>query len=138
VLQSVTRWLATKLRLQVNQSKSAVDRPWKRKFLGYVHDPAPAQHCSGVRVKFKKRIRKLTKRNRGASLVQVVSELRSYLLVGEAISASVRPLGTPQFRQLDSPPVEELCLEAVENRQSPVRGTAATGRRERSCRPHRR
>jgi RNA-directed DNA polymerase len=35
VLQSVTRWLATKLRLQVNQSKSAVDRPWKRKFLGF-------------------------------------------------------------------------------------------------------
>jgi len=35
VLQSVTRWLDKKLRLKVNQSKSAVDRPWKRKFLGF-------------------------------------------------------------------------------------------------------
>jgi len=35
VLQSVTKWLDLKLRLKVNQSKSAVDRPWKRKF---VHD----------------------------------------------------------------------------------------------------
>ncbi len=35
VLQSVTTWLATKLRLQVNQKKSAVDRPRKRKFLGF-------------------------------------------------------------------------------------------------------
>ena len=38
VLQSVTRWLAKKLRLKVNESKSAVDRPWKRKFLGFRYD----------------------------------------------------------------------------------------------------
>jgi RNA-directed DNA polymerase len=81
VLQSVTRWLATKLRLQVNQSKSAVDRPWNRKFLGFTFT---TQHKRSIapasRAKFKKRIRELTKRNRGSSLVQVVSELRSYLL----------------------------------------------------------
>jgi RNA-directed DNA polymerase len=35
VLQSVTRWLEKKLRLKVNQDKSAVDRPAKRKFLGF-------------------------------------------------------------------------------------------------------
>jgi RNA-directed DNA polymerase len=35
VLASFTQYLGEKLKLQVNQEKSAVDRPWKRKFLGY-------------------------------------------------------------------------------------------------------
>jgi RNA-directed DNA polymerase len=35
VLASMTRFLETRLKLQVNQEKSAVDRPWKRSFLGY-------------------------------------------------------------------------------------------------------
>jgi RNA-directed DNA polymerase len=81
VLHSVTRWLATQLRLQVNQTKSAVDRPWKRKFLGFTFTAAGQRSIAPTsRQKFKKRIRQLTKRNRGASLSRVVSELRSYLL----------------------------------------------------------
>jgi RNA-directed DNA polymerase len=35
VLTSITRFLNTRLKLRVNQEKSAVDRPWKRVFLGY-------------------------------------------------------------------------------------------------------
>jgi RNA-directed DNA polymerase len=35
VLTSVTRFLQERLRLTVNREKSAVDRPWKRTFLGY-------------------------------------------------------------------------------------------------------
>ena len=35
VMASLTRFLAERLRLKVNRDKSAVDRPWKRKFLGY-------------------------------------------------------------------------------------------------------
>jgi RNA-directed DNA polymerase len=81
VLQSVTRWLATKLRLTVNQTKSAVDRPWKRKFLGFTFTTQRQRSIAPTsRVKFKKRIRELTKRNRGVSLVHVIRELRSYLL----------------------------------------------------------
>ena len=81
VLQSVTRWLAKKLRLKVNPSKSAVDRPWKRKFLGFTFTTRRKRSIAAAsRAKFKKRIRELTKRNRGSSLKRVVSELRSYLL----------------------------------------------------------
>ena len=81
VLQSITRWLAEKLRLTVNQQKSAVDLPWNRKFLGYTFTPQGKRAIAPKsKEKFKKRIRKLTKRNRGSSLMQVVSELRSYLL----------------------------------------------------------
>jgi len=35
VLASMTRFLETRLKLRVNREKSAVDRPWKRSFLGY-------------------------------------------------------------------------------------------------------
>ncbi|WP_049757620.1 reverse transcriptase domain-containing protein [Magnetococcus marinus] len=35
VLATVSRYLEEELKLQVNQEKSAVDRPWKRTFLGY-------------------------------------------------------------------------------------------------------
>jgi RNA-directed DNA polymerase len=81
VLQSVTGWLAKKLRLTVNQSKSAVDRPWKRKFLGFSFTTRRKRSIAAAsKAKFKKRIRELTKRNRGSSLVRVISELRSYLL----------------------------------------------------------
>jgi RNA-directed DNA polymerase len=81
VLQSLTNWLDTKLRLQVNQQKSAVDRPWKRKFLGFTFTTRRKRSISQqARKKFKDRVRKLTKRNRGSSLPRVVSELRSYLI----------------------------------------------------------
>ena len=81
VLQSVTRWLAKQLRLKVNQTKSAVDRPWKRKFLGFTFTTQRKRAIAPAsKAKFKKRIRQLTKRNRGSSLKRVVNELRSYLL----------------------------------------------------------
>jgi len=35
VMRSVTEFLTKKLRLKVNESKSAVARPWERKFLGF-------------------------------------------------------------------------------------------------------
>ena len=81
VLQSLTNWLDKKLRLKVNQNKSAVDRPWKRKFLGFTFTTRRKRSISQqARKKFKARVRKLTKRNRGSSLKRVVSELRSYLI----------------------------------------------------------
>jgi hypothetical protein len=35
VFDGLERFLREKLRLTVNRAKTAVDRPWKRKFLGY-------------------------------------------------------------------------------------------------------
>ena len=81
VLKSVTNWLAKRLRLKVNQSKSAVDRPQKRKFLGFTFTAKRQRSIAPQsREKFKKRIRELTKRNQGSSLERVISELRSYLV----------------------------------------------------------
>lgn len=81
VLRSVSTWLEQRLRLQVNSSKSAVDRPWKRKFLGFTFTTRRKRSIApSSRTKFKNRIRELTRRNRGSSLTRVISELRSYLL----------------------------------------------------------
>ena len=81
VLQSVTKWLDLKLRLKVNQSKSAVDRPWKRKFLGFTFTTRRKRSIAPEsRAKFKKRVRAITKRNRGSSLLRVIGELGSYLI----------------------------------------------------------
>ncbi len=34
-MESITKFIEEKLKLKVNKDKSAVDRPWKLKFLGF-------------------------------------------------------------------------------------------------------
>lgn len=83
VLESITRFLSRKLKLTVNQDKSAVDRPWRRHFLGITFS-----YRGGIRTKVsekaekrcKQEIRRLTRRTRGESLQQVIVDLRKYLL----------------------------------------------------------
>jgi hypothetical protein len=77
--------LYAKLRLKVNESKSAVDRPWRRKFLGYSFWIAQGGEVKRrvapkALEKMKDRIRKITRRRGGKSLTSVVAELRGYLL----------------------------------------------------------
>ena len=84
VMRSVTA-LFGKLRLRINEEKSAVDRVWNRPFLGVAFWVAPGRK---VRVKvapkalqnMKVRVRQLTRRTRGRSLREVVQNLRAYLL----------------------------------------------------------
>lgn len=79
------RKLYTKLRLKVNEDKSAVARVWDRKFLGYsfwVGKGRVVRRRVAPKAlnAFKERVREITRRNGGRSLEQVVEELRSYLL----------------------------------------------------------
>ena len=82
VMQSVTRFLTGKLKLKVNESKSAVARPAERKFLGFsfTSGKRPKRRIAPKSLlRFKKRIRELTKRNRGVSVARMVEQLRLYL-----------------------------------------------------------
>jgi len=80
VLGSVTRFLEEKLRLRVNEEKSAAAPVQERQFLGYrmlrdgrlVIAPRSLERA-------KRRIRQITRRNRGISLEQMIRELNSYL-----------------------------------------------------------
>jgi RNA-directed DNA polymerase len=83
VLASVTKYLQRTLKLQVNEAKSAVDRPWKRKFLGFsftARRPHRRRVAEAAIERFKERVRQLTRRTRGVSLRSLVQELKQYLV----------------------------------------------------------
>jgi RNA-directed DNA polymerase len=81
VMGSVTRFIATKLKLKVNQQKSAVARPGERKFLGFSFTNAgiPKRRIAPKAVeRFKERTRELTSRTRGVSIERMAEELTRY------------------------------------------------------------
>jgi group II intron reverse transcriptase/maturase len=98
------RRLYAQLRLRINESKSAVAKPWVRKFLGHSFWVAPG-HEVRLRVapqaleRLKQRVREMTDRNGGRSLKRVCGELKSYLRGWKQYFHLVR---TPRvLRQLD-------------------------------------
>jgi RNA-directed DNA polymerase len=81
-MKSLTRFISTQLKLQVNQSKSAVAEPWERKFLGFsfTRSESPKRRIAPKAVKrFKERVRELTSRTRGISIERMAKELARYL-----------------------------------------------------------
>ena len=82
VMASVTRLVSDSLRLTVNPLKSAVDRPWKRKFLGFTvsRNDKKLKVADKAINKLKDRVRELTRRTRGNTIVKIVAELRKSLL----------------------------------------------------------
>ena len=103
VMESITRFVETRLKLRINQTKSAVDRPWNRKILGFTFS-------RGLRLKrlvsaqsltrFKDRIREFTYRTRGTKLENVVADLRRYLRGWWAYFSFCE--GKSIFKQIDS------------------------------------
>src|SRR4051794_23967163 len=82
VMASVSRFLTQKLRLKVNETKSAVARPEERKFLGFSisNDGSERRIAPKALDKFKERVREMTSRTRGLSLSQIIEELTPYLV----------------------------------------------------------
>ena len=82
VLDSVERFVTKRLRLRVNRDKSAVDRPWNRKFLGYTVTPnrQPKLKVAPQSVKrLKTKLRPMLRRGRGRNLGRVVQSLTRVL-----------------------------------------------------------
>src|SRR6266478_8058363 len=82
VMSSVTGFLMRRLKLKVNESKSAVDRPVERRFLGFSfsNNKEPKRRIAPKAVlRCKQKIRELTRRTRGISLEQMLKELAAYL-----------------------------------------------------------
>jgi RNA-directed DNA polymerase len=82
VMKSLTRFIASKLQLRVNQQKSAVARPGDRKFLGFSFTKAgvPKRRIAPRAVdRFKQRVRELTRRTRGVSTDRLAADLAQYL-----------------------------------------------------------
>jgi len=82
VMDSATRFLTTRLKLTVNEAKSAVARPAARKFLGFsfTAGATPKRRIAPKALtRMKARVRKVTQRTRGVSLEQMVRDLATYL-----------------------------------------------------------
>jgi len=101
VLGSITVFLASRLKLTVNESKSGVDRPWKRSFLGFTFSGKLNRRVSTKALKAcKRRVREIARRTRGRRIEHIVSELNRFLLGWKAYYgfAEVRSI----FKELDS------------------------------------
>ena len=83
VMASITLFITTRLKLKVNVAKSAVAAARERTFLGFsfTHGQRPKRRLADkTLVRFRARVRKLTRRVRGVSLHQMVKELAAYVL----------------------------------------------------------
>jgi len=81
VMMSITRFITTKLKLKVNAQKSAVARPWERKFLGFSFTAGeePRRRIAPKAIlRFKERVRGLTRRTRGVSIELMANDLSRY------------------------------------------------------------
>jgi RNA-directed DNA polymerase len=73
-----------KLRLKVNETKTAVATAWGRKFLGYALWAAPQGQAKLAVAKeavqrYKQRIRQMTRRQTGRSMSQIAQDLRAFV-----------------------------------------------------------
>jgi RNA-directed DNA polymerase len=83
VMAGIEGFLAKRLKLKVNKAKSAVAKPSVRKFLGFsfTGGTEPRRRIAPQAiVRFKAKVRELTRRTRGQSLVQIAKELSLYLI----------------------------------------------------------
>jgi len=81
VMTSTKRYLEEKLKLKVNDQKSQVARPWKRKFLGFtIMQGRPRIKVANTAIdKIKGKLRDKIQQGRGQSLKKTIQELRPIL-----------------------------------------------------------
>ncbi|MGH9968069.1 MAG: group II intron reverse transcriptase/maturase [Pyrinomonadaceae bacterium] len=85
VMKTVTRFLERRLRLKVNAEKSAVARPWERKFLGYSltsHRESRLKVATSSVQQLKEKLREIFRRGRGRNLGRLIEEELTPLLRG--------------------------------------------------------
>ncbi|WP_243300060.1 group II intron reverse transcriptase/maturase [Bacillus litorisediminis] len=84
VMENITLFIEKKLKLKVNRDKSAVDRPWRRKFLGFTfssHVEQPRIRISKQSIqRMKQRVRELTSRKRSINMTERLERLNRYLI----------------------------------------------------------
>jgi RNA-directed DNA polymerase len=82
VMKSMEHFISKKLKLKVNAAKSAVARPWERKFLGFTFtsNRQPRRRIAPKALaRFTRKVRELTRRTRGISVQAMVKQLATYL-----------------------------------------------------------
>ena len=102
VYASITKFLQERLKLSVNAQKSAVASPSRRKFLGFSFTPdwqVKLRIAPQTKIKFKEKIRKLTKRNWGISMESRLEKLNEYLIGWSGYFGIIQTISV--FQELD-------------------------------------
>jgi RNA-directed DNA polymerase len=145
VMESVTRFIMHKLKLKVNETKSAVARPQERKFLGFSFTAGPEVKrviAPKALDRFKRRIREITRRAKGVSIQTTIKELASYMRGWRSyfgfcetpevlvyLTRWVRlRLRAAMWRQWKTPRRRRAALMALGVRQRLATNTAGSGR----------
>ena len=145
VMTSVTRFITHRLRLKVNEAKSAVARPQERKFLGFSFTAGPeVQRAIAPKAldRFKQRVREITRRAKGVSMETTMEELAPYLrgwrtyfgfcetpLLLISLTRWVRlRLRAAMWRQWKTPQRRRAALLALGVRPRLASNTAGSGR----------
>lgn len=81
VLKNLKRYLSTQLKLTINETKSAVDRPWRRSFLGFTMSPKDKRLKVSEKAiqAFKRKVRRISRRTRGRTIYTIIADLRTYI-----------------------------------------------------------
>jgi len=83
VMKSLVRFLDRRLKLKVNLAKSAVERPWNRKFLGYsmtTHYKPKLKAAQAAVKRLKDKLREIFRRGRGRNIRRVIAEINEATL----------------------------------------------------------
>jgi RNA-directed DNA polymerase len=145
VMESISRFITQKLKLKVNEAKSAVARPQERKFLGFSFTAGPNIRraiAPKSMERFKQRIREITRRAKGASMKTIMEELAPYMRgwrgyfgfcqTPEVLIALTRwvrlRLRAALWRQWKTPRRRRAALVANGVSQWAARNTAGSGR----------
>src|ERR1700680_1299025 len=145
VMESITRFITQKLKLKVNEAKSAVARPQERKFLGFSFSAGPdikRTIAPKSLERFKRRIREITRRAKGVSIKTTMEELATYMrgwrgyfgfcATPEGLVALTRwvrlRLRAALWRQWKTPRRRRAALVALRVSGWAARNTAGSGR----------
>ena len=82
VMESITQFITQKLKLKVNEAKSAVARPQERKFLGFSFSAGPeVKRVIALKAldRFKQRVREITRRAKSVSMEATMEQLVPYM-----------------------------------------------------------
>lgn len=84
VMENITKFIETKLKLKVNRDKSKVDRPWRIKYLGFSFYQAKGKvevriHPKSI-IKFKDKIRVITSRSKAMSMEVRYTKLKQVIV----------------------------------------------------------
>jgi hypothetical protein len=131
VMDRVTRFITTQLKLTVNASKSAVARPQDRKFLGFTFTAGPeVKRALAPKAldRFKARVRDITRRAKGVSIETTIAELAPYMRGGAQLFRLLRNAGSAGLPDSLGPTATASgFVAAVENTTASPSGFAGAG-----------